>query len=483
MISDDEALIMESKGETMFNLKEIEKYTNGRIINGNESQKIDHYTVSHKFYAKDGFFVPINFHGVNREMYIIDSVKMGGMGFMIDKTSSNYDTIIKEAKIINPNICILEVDSVNDSIYTLAKLNRNLNINKPIVGITGSVGKTTMSHMLSNILNKEKKVLHDFDNRNMNTKVLISNDLMHLENFDMAVIEMGTSAPGNMNMLSELVKPSIGVITSIGTAHLNNFHNKENILEEKLHITDYLKDEKILFVNGDDELLKNIKEPNDYKVIKCSRNEATNIVENESGISFEIDIYHQKTKFNLELFGLHYLSSIVIAIRIAEWYNIKYENIVDGIKEFKPINGRQKILRDIENDLILIDDSYSSSFESVKLGLDIANKINSKRKIAVLGKMAAYGEDASYLHEELGKYFKNLNFDVLYLTGDYSKHIFKGALTCFEEKNIKKFKTQELLLEDLENNIQTGDLIYIKAAHTQNFSNIVKELKKKYQFI
>ena len=467
----------------MFSLKEIEEYTNGRIINGNKNEKITHYSVNHKFYMKRGFYVPIDFHGVNREIYIIDSVKHGGIGFMIHKNSSNYKTIIKEAKIINPNICILEVDNVNDAIYTLARINRNLNIDKPIVGITGSVGKTTMSCILSNILKKEKEVFHDFDNRNMNSKVLISNDLMHLENYDMAVIEMGTSRPGNMNILSGLVIPSIGIITSIGTAHLNNFYTKENILEEKLHITDYLKDEKILFVNSDDELLKNIKELKEYKIIKCSRNEANNIIENELGIAFEIDIYNQKTKFNLQLLGLHYLSNIVIAIRIAEHYNIKYENIVASIKEFKPIDGRQKILRNKSKDLILIDDSYSSSFESVKLGLNIANKINSKRKIAILGKMAAYGEESSYLHEELGKYFNNLNFDYLYLTGEYSKHIFKGALTSFEEKNIKKFKTHELLLDDLEKNIQNGDLIYIKAAHTQNFSNIVKELKTKYDFI
>lgn len=467
----------------MFTLKELEKYTNGRIINGNKNKRITHYSVNHRFNMKDGFYVPIDFHGVNREIYIIDSVKVGGIGFMIDKNSTNYETIINEAKKINPDICILEVDSVNDSIYSLAKLNRKLNIEKPIVGITGSVGKTTMSCILSNILKKEKKVFHDFDNRNMNTKVLISSDLMHLENYDMAVIEMGTSKPGNMTMLSELVQPSIGVITTIGTAHLNNFHTKENILKDKMHITDYLKDEKILFVNSDNELLDNLQESENYKIIKCSRNQANNIIEDKEGISFEVDIYNKKAKFNLQLFSSHYLSSIIIAIRIAEHYKIKYQNIIDGIIGFKPIDGRQKILRNIDNDLILIDDSYSSSFESAKLGLDTANKLKSNRKIAVLGKMAAYGEDADYLHEELGKYFNNLSFDYLYLTGEYSKRIFKGALTCFDEKKIKKFKTQELLLEDLENNIQKGDLIYIKAAHTQNFSNIVNGLKNKYNFI
>lgn len=464
----------------MFTLKEIEKYTNGKIINGSENEKIYNYSVNNKYHKQGAFFIPIDFHGVNREIYIIDSVKLGGSGFMLSKNSDNYEAIIKEAKNINPEICILEVENVNKSIYKLAKINRNLNIDIPIVGITGSVGKTTMSAMLSNILKKEKRLFHDFDNRNMNTKLLISTDLMYLEDYDMAVIEMGTSKPGNMNMLSELVRPSVGVITNIGTAHLNNFNTKENILNEKLHITDYFKDDKILFVNGDDDLLKNIKEPEQYRVIKCYRNEASDIIEDESGISFKINIYDKETKLDLNLNSLHYLSSIVMAIRISEYYKIKYENIVSGIKEFKPIDGRQKILTNKKRNLTLIDDSYSSSIESVKLGLNIANKMNSRRRIAVLGKMAAYGEQANRFHEELGKFFNELNFDYLYLTGEYTKHIFKGALTSFEEKNIKRFKTKELLIEDLKKNIQDGDLIYIKAAHTQNFAFISEELSRKY---
>ena len=114
------------------------------------------------------------------------------------------------------------------------------------------------------------------------------------------------------------------------------------------------------------------------------------------------------------------------------------------------------------------------------MGLDIANKIKSKRKIAVLGKMAAYGEEADKIHERLGEYFCNLKFDYLYLTGEYSKHIFKGALTCFEEKNIKKFKSKELLTEELKRNIQDGDLIYIKAARTQEFDLIAEDIKREY---
>lgn len=465
----------------MYTIKQLCEYTKGKIINGEANQQVTHYSVNHKFYMKDGFYVPIDFHGENREKYIIDSVKLGGMGFMINASSENQKIIIEESKKINPNICILEVENVNDAIYNLAKMNRKKYINKPIIGITGSVGKTSMSKILSSILKKEYKLLHDFDNRNMNTKTLISNDIMQLENYDMAVIEMGTSSPGNMHILSKLVKPSIAVITTIGTAHLN--HTREKILEEKLHITDFLKDEKLLFVNADNDLLSNVSVSESYKLIKCSKNEATNILETENGLSFDVKIYDKSTNFNLNIFGLHYITSIIIAIRIAEHYNIKYENIVDGINDFEPINGRCKILKDNKKNITLLDDSYSSSFESAKCGLDIANKLKSKRKVAVLGKMAAYGEEADKIHEELGKYFSNLDFDYLYLTGDYTKHIFKGALSCFEEKKIKRFKSKELLIEDLEKNIENGDLIYVKASHTQNFDMIVKELKKKYNFV
>lgn len=466
----------------MYTIKQLSEFTSGKIINGDATQQITQYTVNHDFYMKNGFYVPIDFHGENREIYIVESVRLGGIGFMINANSENKNKIIEEAIKINPKICILEVENVNDSIYNLAKINREKYIDKPLIGITGSVGKTSMSRILSNILMKEYKLLHDFDNRNMNTKVLISNDLMHLENYDMGVIEMGTSSPGNMHILSKLVKPSIGVITTIGTAHLNKFYTRQSILDDKLHITDYLKDEKLLFVNADNDLLSNVYESDKYSLIKCSKLEATNILETEKGLSFEVKIYDKMTKFNLNIFGLHYITSIIIAIRIAEHYNIKYENIVDGINEFEPINGRCKILKDNEKNITLLDDSYSSSFESAKCGLDIANKLKSNRKIAVLGKMAAYGEEANKVHEELGEYFRNLNFDYIYLTGDYTKHIFKGALNCLEEKNIKRFKSKELLLEDLEKNVKDGDLIYVKAAHTQNFDFIVTELKKKYNF-
>ena len=164
-------------------------------------------------------------------------------------------------------------------------------IDKEIIAVTGSVGKTSLCNLISSILETEKKVLHDFRNANNNTREFISVDLMLFENYEIGVFELGTARPGRMEKMSQLVEPSIAVIHNIGTAHLNKFETKEGILEEKLHITDFIKDKKLLFVNANDEYLKDIQDSKNYKVIKYSTDEAYDIFEEEGKLSFKTNIY------------------------------------------------------------------------------------------------------------------------------------------------------------------------------------------------
>ena len=120
--------------------------------------------------------------------------------------------------------------------------------NLKIIGITGSYGKSTLTDLISKVLETEMKVLHDFYNDNNNTRWHLSRLLQDFDNYDIAVLEIGTSDFGRITSMSKLVKPSITVINSIGTAHINKFKTKENILEEKMHIVDYIKDKKILYL-------------------------------------------------------------------------------------------------------------------------------------------------------------------------------------------------------------------------------------------
>ena len=153
----------------MFKLKEIEEYTNGNIVCGNKDIIVENYCLTQKIREmKNYFFIPIIFRKVNRESYIIDHVKNGCIGFMIDKDSENRKEIEKLAQEINPNICIIEVESVNNAIYKLGIKCRENNIEKPIIAVTGSVGKTTLCSIISQVLKTEIKLLHDFKNENNN---------------------------------------------------------------------------------------------------------------------------------------------------------------------------------------------------------------------------------------------------------------------------------------------------------------------------
>lgn len=468
----------------MILLKEIVKYTNGELINGDSCAQVNEFCLLKQTpKLKDYFFIPITFQGTNRENYILNHVKNGCLGFMISNSFESKNKIEEDAMKINPNICIIEVDSVNNALYILGKIYRDKNINKPVIAVTGSVGKTTLCNLISKILSTEIKVLYDFKSQNNNTKSHISLSYLYFDDYDMAVTEIGVSNFGHMSKISELVKPSIAVINSIGTAHINNFKTKENILNEKMHIVDHNKDERLLYVNVDDEYLRKVEKSDNYKLLGYSLNEAWNIKESSEGINFTTKIYDKETNFSLNLYGDFIIRNIILAIKIAEIYHIKYENIVNAINKFRTIDGRFKVLKNIENKIIVIDDTYNSCYESVINGLEISNKIQSNRKIAVLGTIGSGSngkEDTSLVHEYVGEYFKNLNYDYLYLIGDYTKHIFKKAIPYFSHQNIKRFKNKELLLEELINTINNGDLIYIKDAGLQEFEKVVYQLQNKY---
>lgn len=470
----------------MFNLENIKEITKGLIINGDANKNIKKYSTSNTTFNKDIFYVPIIFKGHDNEENIIKAVKNGAIGFMINKKSVNYGEIINEAKIINPEICIVAVDDVNYALYDLGIKARELNITKEVIAITGSYGKSTLTNLISKVLEMEMKVLHDFSNDNSNTRWHLSRLLQYFDNYDIAVLELGTSDFGRIEQMSKLVKPSIAIINSIGTAHINNFKTKENILKEKMHIIDYIKDKKILYINSDDEYLQKVEKSSNYKLLNYSLSDAWNIKETNQGIEFTTKIYDKITNFSLNLYGNYFIRNIVLAIKIAEIYNIKYENIVKAINDFKPIDGRFKVLKNTTNNITVIDDTYNSCFESVINGLETSNKMLSKRKIAVLGTIGSGAngkDDTSLVHEKVGEYFKNLNFDYLFLIGDYTKHTFKSALKYFPQQNVKRFKDKESLLQELFNIIGTGDLIYIKDAGLQEFEKIIYELNRKLDLI
>lgn len=456
----------------MFSIKEIKDITNAFIVNGKEDTKIYKFNISKENCNENSFYIPILWKE-DRQQYIIKAVQSGAIGYMINSNYEQKEKIIQESKRLNSKIIILEVEDINEAMYKLAKYKRNQNINIPLIAVTGSIGKTTTTAMIASIIKEEKKVLTDIENNN--TKTLLSRLMLDIEDYEIAVLEAGMGNKGSMELISKLLNPSIVVINNIGTAHIEKLGNKENILEEKLKLLNYMKDGKTVFLNDDDSLLKRTKLDATYNIKKYSLKEAKNIKQVENFIYFETNLYGKNTMFSLKAYGEHNVLNAICAIRIAEFLNIKKENIEKGIKNYTGVDGRFNVIT--KNNYTIIDDTYNASIDSMQSGLTTANNMKSyKRKIAILGEMLELGEYSVELHKQVGEIFKEIDFDIVLTQGENTQYICENAKKYMKNKTVINFKTQEELIYFVLKEMKMGDLIYLKASNKMNFNNIVKKL-------
>ena len=457
----------------MLSIKEIVTNTNGKLINGKEEKSISSFKIDSRLIEKGDFFIPINGEKVNGHDFIIDCVNHGVVGFFIEKDFKNKENVINESINLNKNICIIEVENSENALKDLATYNRIKHINIPIVAVTGSVGKTSTRQIVASVLSKEKNIL--VTEKNYNSNIGMPLMLLKLENQDAAVLEVGIDEVGQMTELSEIIKPDIAIITIIGTAHIGRIGSREKIYEEKIKITDYIQGEKIVILNNDNEYLNGLSS-NKYKIKRIALSDVNNINE-ENRLEFITNIYNNNEKITLNVNGIHNIYNALFAIRVGEIFNIKKENILKGLEEYKNYSRRFEVIN-IGNDIKIIDDTYNANYDSMKSGLECANSLNAKRKIAVLGDMLDLGKYSEKLHRNVGMLFKNLNFNYLYVIGDNAKYIADEAKKYMNEEKIKVYNDKALLINGIKLEMTKGDLIYFKASNGMKFNEIIKKLTK-----
>lgn len=459
----------------MFTIKEIKDITNATVVNGNENAYINKFNVSKKNHNENDFFIPI-FWREDRQKYIIDAVKSNAIGYMISSKCEDRDQIIHESIEISPDIVILQVEDINEAIYNMAMAKRKQNMNVNVIAVTGSVGKTSTTEMIASIIREEKKVLSDTGNNN--TRPLLSWLMLDIEDYEMAVLEAGMGNKDVMEPISRLLIPSIVVITNIGTSHIGKLGSKEDILEEKLKLTKYMKDNRVVFFNDDDTMLKNVELDNKYNVKRYSLKEVKNIVQHEDCISFETLLYGENTEICINSYGEHNVLNAICAIRVAELLNIDKENIKKGLYNYKNVSRRFNVTK--KNDYIIIDDTYNASVDSMRAGLISANEMQGcKRKIAILGDMLELGDYSEKLHKQVGELFKKVDFDFLLTCGENTQYICNSCKEYMKDKIVIRFEEKEQLIEYVLEEIKKGDLIYLKASKKMGFDEIVKKLLEK----
>lgn len=379
-------------------------------------------------------------------------------------------------KVLDTDKPFVYVENTRKALADLATYYRSL-FDIPFIGITGSVGKTTSKEMTAAVLSRKFNVLKTTGN--LNNEIGVPLTLLSLrEEHTAAVIEMGISDFGEMRRLSAMVRPDICLMSNIGYCHLENLGDLDGVLKAKSEVFEYMSENGIAVVNGDDEKLNKFN-PEIRKITYGLDNKndiwADNIRSNGlKGVSCDIHSQDSTYSLNIPAFGSHIVLAALAASAIANSLGIPAKDIAAGVMDYTPVKGRANVID--TGYITIIDDCYNANPNSVSASLLSLSTLEG-RKVAVLGDMFELGKDSKQLHREIGLYSASLGIDSLICCGNHAEFIYKGMIAGGGEGESWFFPMKDSLYSVLPSLIKKGDTVLVKASHGMHFDEIVEELK------
>lgn len=326
--------------------------------------------------------------------------------------------IIDDPDYYFPPECILVHDSL-DTLQKLAEYHRN-KLNLPIIGITGSNGKTTTKELISSVLSKKYSCLSTSGNLNNHIGVPLTILSIKPRHHDIAVIEMGANHIGEISKLCSIAKPGFGLITNIGKAHLEGFGGYKGVIKAKSELYDHIKKNNgTLFVNQDNQLLTGLSE--NSKVISYGIKKKYNCTGSikESSPLLKINWLHSDHTrvIQTKLFGSYNFENLMAAICIGKYFDVNEKDIVQAIESYIPKNQRSQVIWGKNN--YIIQDSYNANPSSMLAGIKEFVKIKKENKILILGDMLELGKESLTEHTAIIEFIKKQRFEKVILVGEH----------------------------------------------------------------
>lgn len=450
-------------------VKDIVEMTGGILMCGDENTPVTDICINSKEIKEGDLFVPIIGERVDAHRFIESALDVGAATL----TSQHNGVVVAEKPYIR-------VDDTVDALQRIGSAIRN-RYDLPIIAVTGSVGKTTTREMITHALASAKKTFHTAKNFNSQIGVPITLSKMSSED-EIAVLELGISEEGQMDILSEMVCPDMAVVTTIGVAHIEFMKTQENIRKQKLCVVRCMKEGGTLFLNGDDALLKDAVETENltcrtlfYGTQDWCDYYAKDIVYHDSYTTFTCVHGMEEVAVELNSLGKHNVGNCVVALAVANENGIPMSVAAKGFSTFA--GQRQQIIR-IENKFTMIDDTYNASPDSMKASINVLCDMPCEgRRVAVLGDMFELGDNEVLYHKEIGEFLLDKPLDELVVLGELAQNI-KQVVEA-NETNIKvyTFSDNEEAAIYLMATMKPEDIVLIKASNGMNLKEIVNILK------
>lgn len=483
-------------------IDEIILATGGKLLAGDGGTEIHAFSVNSKevptlISQGNVLFVPLKGERVDGHSFIEAALQEGAKAFFVKEGFRPPE--IEDGK------CVIEVKDTLLALQNCSIHYRN-KFHLPVIGISGSVGKTSTKEMIAAALETGLKI-HKTKG-NLNSTIGLPLTLFGIEETDKAsVLEMGISEFGEMSEIARMARPQFAVLTNIGSSHIGQLLSRENIREEKLHITDCFGEDSILFINSDDELLRELVEKgrdllpsNVKKVVTFGTGEeadfsASSISVSGEGTDFVVN--YPKTSgsskkvsehIHLKTLGLHNVRNALAAIAVACELGISPSLSKKGLSSYEPLSMRGNVLKSYG--MTIVNDTYNASPDSMKAAVEVLASMRGgvepiRRRILVLADILELGNEAEKEHSSVGEFIQEYNkkdpnhrMNYLITIGSDSEFILKAATSDGDATRpiSKHFKTNSSAISYLRDFVKKGDAILVKGSRGMCTEEIVTAL-------
>lgn len=450
-------------------VSDIVKATDGTLLCGAEDTLIEHLSIDSRTMKGADLFVPLIGEKVDAHRFIEQAFASGAVATLTGEHDEMDDT--------RPWIRVADTKKALQAIGIYYRQRLQL----PLIGITGSVGKTTTREMIAAALSARYRVYKTPGNSNSQVGVPIT--LSEITAADeIGVLELGMSEPGELTVIARIAQVDMAVITNVGVTHIEQLGSQEHIYREKLTIQDGLKDGGVLLLNGDDERLGETLAKAGCSTVYYGTGgnchyRAEDIRISGGYPSFVAVCRDRRIPVRLSVMGRHNVGNAMAALAVADYNQVPLADAAKRLEEFTGFQNRQQIYE--YKGITIIDDTYNASPVSMKAGLEVLNSMPAAgRRIAVLADMKELGPEAPLFHREIGAFIAENPVDLVFTLGDLAKEIETGMRAGGADCRCRNFAADDRkgLQEQLEKVLLPGDCVLLKGSNSMKLGEVAAGL-------
>jgi len=423
--------------------------------------------IDSRLVGEDFLFIPIKGERVDGHKFIPQVFEQGAC------------CVLSEIDLENPAGPYIKVASSEEALKKIAAFYRQ-SLDIKVVGITGSVGKTSTKEMIASVISQKYNIHKTAGNFNNEIGLPLTVFGIRAEH-EVAILEMGISDFNEMHRLSTVANPDICVITNVGLCHLENLGDRDGVLKAKTECFEHMRENGLAVLNGDDDKLCTKKTVNGrstlfYGLENTNQIYATEVVNlGFEGMEAVVHTPVGEFKANITIPGEHNVYNALAATAVGLELGLSLEEIKKGIEEAKTIAGRTNLVK--ANDMNVIDDCYNANPVSMEAALDVLSHAKG-RTIAVLGDMGELGENEKELHFGVGKCVAEKQIHTLFCAGTLAVEYKNGVEAVGTDCKVYHFENRDDMITALLDYVEAGDNILIKASHFMDFPKVVEALTK-----